>query len=181
MRPIFFTLVILLSVVGAPAQEHATQLRNIIDSHRLLQMDIERLERTIEQETLIAEQLFGAVIAINDPQEHNGAEKAMEHVRTARRLSEEGDESIHLREIILEATELVENHRDWIHSSDLYEVHERYHHTVIHPLTVELAEDLIIVEELSERGVQSEGLELLRRRVDELLLDLLRYSDVRYE
>lgn len=181
MRHLCSILIILMSTSTLAAQEHRQQIRNVLDAQRRLQLDIESIESTIDRELAIAERLYQAVVVINDPQEHNGAERAMEHVRAARRLSEEGDRSIHLRQIIQDATELIETHREWIHSSDLYEVHERYHHRVIHPMMVELAEDLMTFQDLESGGIRTPGLDAVRDEVERMQLKLLRYSDIRYE
>ncbi|MBW3670681.1 MAG: hypothetical protein KY432_03310 [Acidobacteria bacterium] len=181
MRPFYCFMIVLTGAMSITAQEHRIQMRNVLDAQRRLAIDIEVLEATIATELAIAERLYDAVVVINDPQEHNGAERAMEHVRTARRLAEEGDEAIHLREIIGDATDLVEEHRTWIHSSDLFEVHERYHHEVIHPLTMELARDLVLLQDLSRSGVESVQLDSTRAGIEETLLRLLQYSDLRYE
>lgn len=181
MRPFCYLMIVLCGAMPIIAQEHRIQTRNILDAQRRLAIDIEVLEATMATELEIAQRLFDAVVVINDPQEHNGAERAMEHVRTARRLAEEGDQAVHLREIIGDAIELVEQHRTWIHSSDLFEVHERYHHEVIHPLAVELAKDLVLLQELSRSGVESVQLASTRAGIEEMLLGLLQYSDLRYE
>lgn len=181
MRYFCSILIILTSTTILAAQEHRQQIRNVLDAQRRLQLDIESIESTIDRELAIAEQLYQAVVVINDPQEHNGAERAMEHVREARALGEEGDPSIHLRRIIRDATELIETHRDWIHSSDLYEVHERYHHAVIHPIMIELAEDLVVIQELERGGISSPGLQAVRDNIERMQLRLLRFSDIRYE
>lgn len=181
MRPFYCLMIVLLGAMTLTAQEHRIETRNVLDSQRRLAIDIETLEATLTTELSITQRLYDAVVVINDPQEHNGAERAMEHVRTARRLAEEGDQAIHLREIIQDATRMIEERRTWIHSSDLQEVHERYHHEVIHPLTVELATDLVLLQDLSRSGVESDELESVRAAIEETLLMLLQYSDLRYE
>lgn len=181
MRPFYCLMIVLSGAMSLTAQEHRIQTRNVLDAQRRLAIDIEVLEATIATELEIAQRLYDAVVVINDPQEHNGAERAMEHVRSARRLAEEGDQAVHLREVIGNATALVEEHRTWIHSSDLFEVHERYHHEVIHPLAVELASDLVLLQDLSRSGVESIQLDSARAGIEETLLRLLRYSDLRYE
>ena len=181
MRLFLSLLIVMLGAPSLPAQEHRQQIRNILDAQRRLEMDISAIERTIERELAIAERLYQAVVVINDPQEHNGAERAMEHVRDARRLSEEGDRSIHLRGIIRDATRLIETHREWIHSSDVDEVRERYHHAVIHPVMIELAEDLLVIQELERGGISTPGLQTLRGDAERMQLRLLRFSDLRYE
>lgn len=183
MRPATTILLItVMSVCSSSFAQHRSEVLEMRAAMRELNGEMAQLQSVLDRETSIAQELYDAISVVAEDQEHNAAEKAMAHVLTARRLVEEGPRHVHLGRMVAVAQEMVLNRRQWIHSVDLYDMREEYHHRVIHPLILALTEDLELLSQLESEGlVLSQGLLESRAGLTRVQKRLMSISDLRYE